>query len=104
MEPVTPKLELQYNTRLHLQFVLVHFKCVKTGVCSGHDTIRCVNLYILHMVKHRTALLFPNLIGLWAGEASCQRSTTRRQRSSKRRATVGQEGFQVAGEQASVKD
>lgn len=50
-----------------------------------------------------TALCYtvcPNLIGLWAGEASCQRSTTSRQSSSERGAAVGQEGLQVAGEQA----
>lgn len=42
----------------------------------------------------------PNLIGLWAGEASCQRPTTSRQSSSEGRAAVGQEGLQVAREQA----
>lgn len=35
------------------------------------------------------------LIGLWAGEASCQRPTTSRQSSSEGRAAVGQEGLQV---------
>ncbi len=45
----------------------------------------------------------PNLIGLRAGEASRQRSTTSRKSSSERRATVGQERLQVTGEQAFVK-
>lgn len=53
-----------------------------------------VLLLLLHYAK------CPHLISLWAGETSCQGSTTRRQSSSERRATVGQEGLQVAREQA----
>lgn len=44
----------------------------------------------------------PNLIGLWAGETPCQRSTTSRQGCSQWRAAVCEEGLQVA--EPSVKD
>lgn len=75
-----------------------------------NDTIISTNILVFLMVKKslirplkRAPLtvvhdaVCPNLIGLWAGEASCQRATTSRQSSSERRAAVGQEGLQVAG-------
>lgn len=52
----------------------------------------------------KSAPVCPNLIGLRAGEASSQWSTTGRQRSCERGAAVGQEGLQVAEEQVSIKD
>lgn len=39
-----------------------------------------------------------DLVGLWAGEASGQWSTAGRHGDGKRRAAVGQDGLQVAGE------
>lgn len=39
-----------------------------------------------------------HLVGLWAGEASCQRSTAGGQRGSEGGATVRQQGLQVAAQ------
>lgn len=41
---------------------------------------------------------FVHLVGLRAGEASCQRSAASRHRGRERGAAVGQEGLQVAAQ------
>lgn len=39
-----------------------------------------------------------HLVGLWAGEASCQRSAASRHRGCERGAAVGEQGLQVAAQ------